>query len=399
MLKKLSCWLIIMMPLISLAQTKTYNGTVKDIATLLPVELVSISVENSNLGTVSNEEGLFRITLPEDLKVLKFSHLSYNEFTYTIDPAKETFEIYLEPKAFVLDELVISNVPLDEVLAELMKNSKKRLEKSLLLNTYYRELNNINGKYTTFSDGMLDYYVKKQNGKSDLHVNQSRAFRINDAEMFNKQKNGGTIGFDVRKAISAAYNFNMVKEVMDKDEYDYQLRTKTDKNGNSIQIIKIDPKEGVERDLFEGTVTYDGKSKLILEIDIHKAPSHAQYSKLINMLILKAKINDIVKKASFRIDGDKYVMVYSKIMLDAYVKMGKKFNDSFKCMSDVYVMDYKEGEFELDKAKQYDKSSLYLAGNNFTTEFWKTNNIMLLSESEEKIIQSLDAKSDVTTTP
>ena len=372
------------------AQTKTYNGIIKDIATQLPIELVSISIQNSNIGTVSNEEGNFRITIPNDLKTLQFNHLNYNLYFFTPEAGQTELEIFLEPKAFTLDEVIVSNVPLDKLLSDLKKNSKKHFDKSALIKTYYREMNNVNGKYITFSDGMLDFYVKKSNGKSDLHVKQSRAFKLDDPEMNAKQKNSEGVSFDVKKGISGAYSFNIVDELSNNDDYDYQLRNKTDKNGNSIQVIKIEPKENIQKDLYEGTITYDGKTKLILEIDVRKAPSHAQYSKLINILIAKVKINDVVKKTSFRIDGDKYILVYSRVMLNFYIKMGKQINDNFKCLSDVYALDYQEGQFELAKDKRYPEKSLYKAGNNFTTEFWKTNNIMLLSDTEEKIIKSLE---------
>ncbi len=389
MIKKITL-LLFLVTFLTNAQTKTFSGIIKDIATQLPIELVSISAQDSNIGTVSNEEGNFRITIPNDLKTLQFNHLNYNLYFFTPESDQTELEIFLEPKAFTLDEVIVSNVPLNDVLADLLKNSKKHIDKSALIKTYYREMNNVNGKYITFSDGMLDYYVKKTNGKSDLNVKQSRAFKLNDPEMNAKQKTSNGVNFDVKQAISAAYSFKIVKEIMDNDEYDYQLRKKTDKDGNSIQIIKIDPKENVEKDLYEGTITYDGKTKLILEIDIRKAPSHAKYSELINVLIAKVKINDLAKKTSFRIDGDKYILVYSRVMMDFYIKMGKQINDNFKCLSDVYALDYQEGQFELAKDKRYQEKSLYLAGNNFITEFWKTNNIILLSDTEEKIIKSLE---------
>lgn len=33
---------------------------------------------------------------------------------------------------------------------------------------------------------------------------------------------------------------------------------------------------------------------------------------------------------------------------------------------------------------------MFSSGNNFTEEYWKTKNIILLSDEEEKIIKSLD---------
>ena len=133
--------LVVLFMLLSVAgfcQNQTVTGSVKDIVTLLPVELVSISVEGSNLGTVTNEEGLFRITLPTGATKLKFTHISYNSYELVIDPRKSEVEIHLEPKSFTLDEIVLSSVPVNELLSLAVKASKNKLEKSLLMNTYGR---------------------------------------------------------------------------------------------------------------------------------------------------------------------------------------------------------------------------------------------------------------------
>ena len=64
-------------------------------------------------------------------------------------------------------------------------------------------------------------------------------------------------------------------------------------------------------------------------------------------------------------------------------------NNTFESVYDMTTLDYAEGEFKLTKEKKYKKRSLFENGNKYTEEFWKKYNIVLLSDSEEKIINSL----------
>ena len=76
--------------------------------------------------------------------------------------------------------------------------------------------------------------------------------------------------------------------------------------------------------------------------------------------------------------------------MNFHISMKNKLNDTFDFTSDNIVMDYKEGEFELDKTKRYRERSLFAAGTHFTDEYWKTSNTLLLTSAEEKVIKSLE---------
>ncbi len=375
----------------SFSQTKTINGIIKDITTLLPVESVSISLDGSNIGTISNDEGKFKITLPENTTVIKFSHLYYKLENYTVKQNETNIEIFLEPKAYVLDAVIINQKPANKMLIEAVDASKNKLEKSLLLNTYYREFINVDGKYTNFSEGIIDYYIKRKSGASDLYVKQSRTFNLKDENASEREKAIGSFNLnDVRKAVSNGYRFNIINQILKSDNYYFSSETKSEPGGGSIEIITIEPKENIEKEMiYVGTVTYDSKTKLILDINIRFSPEHKKYSELHNILIVKVKFNDIVRRASFKIDGDNYVMIYSQVKTNVYLKFGKKIDNTFESMCDITTLDYKEGKFDLDKSKRYNNYSLFTNGNNYTEEFWKKYNIILLNDSEEKIIKSL----------
>lgn len=383
--------ILVLLPLLSIAQNKTYNGTIREFGTNLPIEMVSIGVENSNLGTVTNEEGKFRITVPNDTKTLLFNHLNYKVASYELASGNTDFEILLEPAGFDLEEIVITSKPVNQILGDVIGASRNRVEKSLLVNTYGREFISLNGKFVKFSDGLLDYYVKKQSGASDLHVKQSRSFELNkNTKTEDEERKESMTVIDIRDVMEQAYAFKSLKTTLKNKDYDYELRVKTDHAGNTLEIIKIIPNPEVEKDLLIASVTYDPKTKLILEIDLKSSPEHQKFAKTINLLIVKIRLNEFARKINFKLEGDKYVMSYSQTKINFYVKTKKSFDDTYEFLSDFVMMDYKEGEFKLDKDKRYTKKSISQAGNNFQNEYWKTSNIMLLTSKEEKILKSVE---------
>src|SRR4029079_463720 len=107
----------------------------------------------------------------------------------------------------------------------------------------------------------------------------------------------------------------------------------------------------------------------------------------------KMKINEIAKKSSFKIDGDKYVMLYDQSKIDMYFKVGKMFESNFEYMYDITTLDYKEGIFDLSNIKKYDKKTLSENGNNYTERFWEKQNVVRMSDKEESIIRELNKKS------
>ena len=373
------------------SQATTITGVIKDITTLLPVESVTIGVSNSNLGTISNEEGKFQITLLGTDTTIEFSHLYYKLASYTVKQNETEIEIFLTPKIFILDEVVINNKPGKELLSAAVTASKEKLEKSILLNTYYREFVNVDNKYTSFSDGLVDYYVKRKSGSSDLEVKQSRVFDLKDANASERELAIQSFNLnDIDDAVTDAYNFKGVSDLLRNDNYYYGVETKTADDGSSIKIITIEPKEGVEEGMiYEGSVTYDAKTNLILDINLRFSPAYKKFNRLHNILIAKIKFNDFARRSKFKLEGDKYVIIYNQIKINIYIKFGKLINNTFESVYDMTTLNYIEGEFKLDKTKKYKKKDLFANGNKYTEEFWKTKNIMLLSEEEEKIISSL----------
>lgn len=91
--------------LIIFASSAQIKGVVKDGSDGKPIPYVTISVENENYGTTSEENGEFTIHVADKSKKLVFSALGFERKTVEISAASE---VLLTPAVFQLDEVVIS---------------------------------------------------------------------------------------------------------------------------------------------------------------------------------------------------------------------------------------------------------------------------------------------------
>ena len=96
----------ILFPILVFSQTKTISGTVND-ENNLPLVGVNITVENSNIGALTDFDGNYSITIPSDKeKVLIFSYLDYT--TQEVDvSSSDNVSIMMIPDLEQLEEVVV----------------------------------------------------------------------------------------------------------------------------------------------------------------------------------------------------------------------------------------------------------------------------------------------------
>lgn len=375
-----------------LAQDVVVEGVAVDIMSNAPIELVSVNVEGTTLGTVTNAEGRFRLTVPANGKLV-FSHLMYAQQVQAVVTSEEVQVFLLVPRSYELDEVIVSTVPPADIIREIVAASEKRLPTSVMYDTYYREFCKVNGKYSSYADGLLQYHVKRKKGTADLYVKQSRAMRVPDAALNKTQEDvSGLTFFEVDAAFESGYRFKGLLNIARSDVYDFLIRRRADEDGRITQTILFSPKEGTAEVLFEGSVTYDVASKLILEYDYRFAPSHLKFARERKFLWIYFTLLDASKRTTFRYQDGRYSMAYNRTTGKVHFRTKEKYNDTLESASDVVVLDYRPGDFEPDRKRRFKGRSLFEAGTRYQEDYWKTRDILLLSADEEAIVRSFESK-------
>lgn len=88
------------------AQTRVVSGTVLEEGTDEPCIGASVTPGNSATGVATDVDGMFRLTVGNNVKTLKVSMVGYHPKTVTI-PASGKVTVHLVPNAEVLDEAIV----------------------------------------------------------------------------------------------------------------------------------------------------------------------------------------------------------------------------------------------------------------------------------------------------
>ncbi len=99
---------LLFLPLQAFAQTEI-SGVVKDGNTLLELNGVNVFIQGSNLGTVSDVGGHFRLRIPDRYRNDKivFQHISYRSVTISVDSLQTISPVFLEPRIIQLPGLQV----------------------------------------------------------------------------------------------------------------------------------------------------------------------------------------------------------------------------------------------------------------------------------------------------
>jgi len=393
--------LLIISTIFGFSQT-TIEGYIYDINTKKPLESVSIYIENTHYGTVTNSDGKYKFTFKVETPTITFSYLGYE--TMVINSSEIKSELFLSEYENVLEEVLITNNSVSSILKDVLKSTKKALKKPILQETYNREFSKINGEYNYFADGILEYHIRN-NGKkikSDTYLKQSRTL-TSPSKNISEVIEAIPIKYDVKDQIKEGFgDYELLKHLYKReDRYDFVLKTKTYNDTLTHNIIEFKPKDTVINDnydgkhlsgnfLFKGKVVYDSTTKLILDMDLQKASNTDADALYMKNFIITFKYFDVRQKASYRIDGDKYILVYKKEYhkLHLYKAIGKVYDTEYEFYTSLNTLTYKEFNDKLDRSKRYKNTTIYKNGNQHTSEFWN-NNAILSTEEEENFINSI----------
>jgi hypothetical protein len=403
-MKKIYLLLLALIALSSNAQSLVFEGKILDKITQESIPFANIIVQNSTQGVISNEDGVFKFYVTKDAENIEVSHIGYKTQIFSVKEIKtEPITINLEADEMALEEVIVTNKPINQILAGILSNSKNQLDKSIKLETYYREFVKINDKYSKFADGVIDFYIqpkKKEKVESKLVVNQSRAFQLAGIDEIEKKGKADLSEmdsfFDIQKAANGFFTYEYIQTLSSEkanENYEFELRSKKDQYGNTLEVIYIKPKSNVEKALLTGKITYDPNKKVVLDIDVKMSEKHKKHVETINALLFKFAIHDIQIKQTYKYTNGKYIPGYRKSIIDLHIKFGKQMNDRMMCISDLVVTNFDDNVTTMpSKDKYFKERSLYTNGMNFTENFWETNNALPLSENEERILQTLKSK-------
>ncbi|WP_344924245.1 carboxypeptidase-like regulatory domain-containing protein [Aquimarina addita] len=168
-------------------QTTLIEATVLDRDTKNPLPFTNVIIEGTSLGTISNEEGKFELTVSKNnlSGMILFSFVGYLDTRLPLKEFKNSEKIvYLKTASTPLDEVIVKaknkyKELIDEAITLFPQNYA---QEPVYLNSYYRELTKIDNTYTKFSDAACSIFYSPYNGSFDSLFSMKNYMQFNPLE-------------------------------------------------------------------------------------------------------------------------------------------------------------------------------------------------------------------------
>ncbi len=387
--------LFIAVALNSLGQNKVvYTGKVIDSNDNTPVPFCNVYIENTSIGTVTNNDGDFRISIPGRVyNNLCFSFVGYK--TKKI-PMKSLFGkdnvIRLSKDRIVLNEVVI--MP-DSTLLGFLRKAYRAIEQNYpqyptKTEGFYREtlLDNQN-EYLYFSEAILNvfknsYKYKNDPGQIEIIQSRKKVFPLSDEINKNIRFSGGAFMSLTQDIVLHRTEFINPKHF---DEYSYNLSNITRIDGRTVYEISFDTKNDTLKGSYEGKFYLDKESLAYVMAQFKY--THREIIKFNSLNFIPFKLVEANGLATYYYLNNKWYLKYCRVE-------GKVFN--IKYNSNLQLRnEFLTTNIEIDSVKPIpyekqmayhdiflDKATPYEETNWKDYNIIKTNNDLLFSIEQAK---------------
>ncbi len=387
--------------------TVQFKGQIIDKDTHSPLLFATITVEGTNIATVSNSEGDFILRVPKDLSLdtkIKVSFLGYKEKVYSLSSLKaEKNKLELESLSFSLGEVNVLPKDIDQLIREVVYNKKQNyMQDPVKMTTFYRETIKRRRSYVSLAEAVVDVYMQPY---SSLKQDRMKLYKARKDADYKKMD---TVTFKLQGGPYSTLMLDVMKEpysilnVEDIDYYDFTLENITKVNEKLIYIVDFKQKPYIEEPLFYG--------KLYIDVD-SKAVTSAAYS--INLEDKKKATEMFIKRKpagadvypteanyliNYRLQNGKWMYSYSRGQITFKIDWDKKlFNTVYTSIIEMALTDWTPAKDKPFKSNDKIRPDIILQDDieGFSDpQFWGDYNVIEPESSIESVIKKIKRRID-----
>ena len=384
------------------------SGVVKDKESRKELPNVNISVEGSNVGTVTNADGEFTLKLSEEDagKGLLVSHIGYTNIRIPkvqMQGEKKRLNVWLTPYVLTLkDVYVFGGDPIDLVGAAIKLIPKNYSDKNNLFSAFYRETIRKGQRYIGVSEAVADVY------KSDYETRHTLRDKVQltKGRRLASQKQKDTLSVKVAGGPNMPIFLDVVKNAEDLlneemlSRYHFEMGIPICIDDRMQYVIHFRPMVTLEYALYHGTLYIDQESlaftRAEFDLDLsdkEKAARSILRKKPVGLRFKPQRVSFLV---TYRFHNGVLHLNYLRQEMCFKCDWKKRlFSSTFTTTSEMVMVDRTENPEERIKNRDafkpmeifYDVVESY-----WNEDFWKEYNIIEPTESLESAVKKLKKK-------
>ncbi len=380
-----------------------YQGKIIDSESKHPLVFATLSIENTNISTVSNTEGYFSLKVPKDISEgqVIVSFLGYRTKTIPLSQLKENKnEIALDVSFTELSEVSLA-VPKDAkalVKETLLRRGDNYFDDPTLMTAFYRETIKKRRKNVSLSEAVVNIYKSPYNSDRKDALQLYKARKSTDYDKLDTlaiKLQGGpfnTLFVDMIKYPQYIFTEDTF------DDYNFSFENSTKVNDILIFVINFKQKESITDPLYQGKLYIDADKKILTsaiyslnitdrekaaKMFVRKKPAHANVWP-----------TDIAYRVDYREKNGKWYYGYSNVLLEFKINWDDRlFNSIYSMTCEMAITDWEKNTTgESPKYKDRIKSSIILEDEAIgfsDPDFWGEYNIIEPEKSIESAIRKI----------
>ncbi|WP_024480007.1 carboxypeptidase-like regulatory domain-containing protein [Cellulophaga baltica] len=378
-----------------------YKGKIIDANSKKELVFATITIQNSNISTVTNTEGDFALKIPKALAdaTVSISFLGYKTKELSLKELIESNKIALETAVTALSEVNIVVPKNAELLVRetLNKKGADYFEFPTLMTAFYRETIKKRKKNVSLSEAVVNIhkapYTTKQNDAVELYkVRKSTDYSKLDTLTLKLQ--GGpfnTLFIDLMKYPEYVFTQETIPL------YNYTFERSARINDQLIYVINFSQKENLTDQLYKGQLFIDAEHKIltsaIYELNITDRENAAR------MFVKRkpAKANVYPTAVAYRVDyrekDNKWYYGYSNVMLEFKINWDDRwFNSVYSMTCEMAVTDWEKNVGKNLRGKEKLRRNIILSDEALgfsDPDFWGEYNIIEPEKSIESAIKKI----------
>lgn len=385
----------------------TIKGKVIDAETRDPLIFATITVQGTNVATVTNLDGEFILKITSALSnpVIEVLYIGYENRIIHVSDLRDggrNNTIELKQTVIPIREVVIKSITPEEIIKQvIVRVSDNYAGIPNLMTSFYRETIRKNKNYVSIAEAVIEIFKAPYNN----------AFRSDMARVYKGRKNVeetrfDTVLFRLQGGPTTTLRLDLIKnpysiltmEAM--SSYDYKLANIVVIDEMPHYVIGFHQKPDIDIPLFYGRLFIEMETFALTEAafsmnieDKNEASQIFIRKKPVGMKITPVMTSYRVK---FREQEGKWYFTYSRAEIKLKVKWKKKlFNPTYTTMSEIAITDRTEEEvIKFNSRERLKKGDIFTQQLSAFSDpdFWGDYNVIEPDQSIESAIRRLNRK-------
>jgi hypothetical protein len=391
-------------------ETIEIRGKVVDAQSGEPLPLATLTLQDKNISTITNSEGIFVLKIPSQYAngKIQISYLGYQTKILEVSGfAKGNTVIKMEEAITPLNEVSVTvpRNPESLIREVLQRKGENYLDQTVKMTAFYREIIRKRKRNAALTEAVVSIYKSPYTTtKPDL------------AELFKARKSTDYSKLDTLTLKLQGGPFNALYQDLMKyqdylfsdasiEDYTFKYEKETRIDNIPITVIAFEQKPEITEPLYYGKLFIDSNRKVLVSAVFSLNLDDPQQASLLFVKRKPARANVIPIGVNYRVDyrekEGKWFYGYSNAILEFKVNWDKRlFNSIYSLTCEMAITDWKYiNETEIPKAKNMIKSSVILndeVSGFADPDFWGAQNIIEPDKSIESAIRKIQRQIKIT---